>query len=37
MLIKICALKVTGTKFYVSSHGVRKYSGEPEFVLRRSI
>ena len=31
MTSKLCALRVTGTRFYVSTRGGRKYSGDPEF------
>ena len=31
MVRKLCALRVTGTRFYVSRHGARKYSRRPEF------
>ena len=32
MFRKLCALRVTGTRFYVSDHGLRKYSEELEFL-----
>ena len=35
MFRELCALKVTGTRFYVSGHGARKYFGGPEFFLIR--
>ena len=34
MFRKLCALRTTGTRFCVSGHGVRKYSGGPEFFLK---
>ena len=35
MFRKLCALRVTGTKFYVSGHGAKKYFGGPKFFKRR--
>ena len=31
---KLCALKVTGTRFYVSGHEARTYSGGPGFFYK---
>ena len=31
MFRKSCALRVTGTRFYVSLYRARKYSGGPKF------
>ena len=36
MFRKLCALKVTGTRFYVSGHGARKCSGGPNFLKKRN-
>ena len=30
MFRKLCTLRVTGSRFYVSGHGARKYSGGPK-------
>ena len=35
MFRKLCALEVTGTKFYVSGHGARKYFGKPELKKKK--
>ena len=35
MLQRLCAFRVTGTGFYVSGHGVRKYSGGPKVFLKK--
>ena len=35
MFRKLCALSVTGIRYYVSGYGARKYSGAPEFFRKK--